>query len=145
MLNIMAGMDQKDSCEVYSYGQVVDMPAVVNDSCPMVQTVLKTVGLCTVAVHLKGGRCPCCVVVQAPQLHVETADIPQLQVVEISSLHGSDGEDCGFLRPFYGPFSHSVHLDVELPGGGDAGSLLPGVLPPELGASYARAWIDTPC
>ena len=29
-------------------------------------------------------------------------------------------------------------------GGGDAGSLLPGVLPPELGASHARAWIDTP-
>ena len=30
-------------------------------------------------------------------------------------------------------------------GGGDAGSLLPGVLPPELVASYARAWSDTPC
>ena len=29
-------------------------------------------------------------------------------------------------------------------GGGDAGSLLPGVLPPELGASHARAWTDTP-
>ena len=30
-------------------------------------------------------------------------------------------------------------------GGEDAGSLLPGVLPPELVASYARAWSDTPC
>ena len=30
-------------------------------------------------------------------------------------------------------------------GGGDAGSLLPGVVPPELVASYARAWSDTPC
>ena len=29
-------------------------------------------------------------------------------------------------------------------GGGDAGSLLPRVLPPELAASHARAWIDTP-
>ena len=29
-------------------------------------------------------------------------------------------------------------------GGGDAGSLLPGVLPPELAASHARAWTDTP-
>ena len=29
-------------------------------------------------------------------------------------------------------------------GDGDAGSLLPGVLPPELAASHARAWIDTP-
>ena len=30
-------------------------------------------------------------------------------------------------------------------GGGDAGSLLPGVLPPELVASYARARTDSPC
>ena len=30
-------------------------------------------------------------------------------------------------------------------GGGDAGSLLPGVLPPELGASHARARTDSPC
>ena len=29
-------------------------------------------------------------------------------------------------------------------GGGDAGSLLLGVLPPELAASHARAWIHTP-
>ena len=38
----------KDKCrsekwEVYLFGQVVDMPAVVNDRCPMVQTVQKTV------------------------------------------------------------------------------------------------------
>ena len=45
-------------------------------------------------------------------LHVEAAEIPQLQVVEHSSLYGGGGEDEGF-RPFYGPFSHSVHLDVE--------------------------------
>ena len=62
----------KDKCrsekwEVYLFGQVVDMPAVVNDRCPMVQTVQKTVEfygpdhrIFTVAVHLKGGRCPCC-------------------------------------------------------------------------------------
>ena len=36
-------------------------------------------------------------------------------------------------------------LSSRAPGGGDAGSLLPGVLPPELVASYARAWSDTPC
>ena len=63
----------KDKCrsekwEVYLFGQVVDMPAVVNDRCPMVQTVQKAVEffghdhrIYTVAVHLKGGRCPCCV------------------------------------------------------------------------------------
>ena len=55
---------------------------------------------------------PVVLVVQAPQLHVETAEIPQLQVVEYSSLYGGGGEDEGF-RPFHGPFSHSVHLDVE--------------------------------
>ena len=54
---------------------------------------------------------PVVLVVQAPQLLVETAENPQLQVVEHSSLYGG-GEDEGF-RPFYGPFSHSVHLDVE--------------------------------
>ena len=33
---------------------------------------------------------------------------------------------------FTGLFSHSVHLDVECRVAGDAGSLLPGVLPPNL-------------
>ena len=51
-------------------------------------------------------------VVQAPQLHVETDEITQLQVVEHSSLYGGRGEDVAF-RPFYGHFSHSVFLDVE--------------------------------
>ena len=57
---------------------------------------------------------PVVFVVPAPQSHVvvETAEIPQLQVVEHSSLYGGVGEVEAF-RPFYGPFSHSVHLDVE--------------------------------
>ena len=76
---------------------------------------------------------PVVLVVQAPQLHVETAEIPQLQVVVHSSLYGGGGEDEGF-RPFYGPFSQLRPLGRRVPGGGDAGSLLPGVLPPELGA-----------
>ena len=97
------------------------MPAVVNDRCLMVQTVQKTVeiygldhGDFTVAVQLNYGRCPCCVrrAGSTVAFVVETAEIPQLQVVEHSSLYGGGGEDEVF-RPFYGPFSHSVHLDVE--------------------------------
>ena len=70
-------------------------------------------------------------VVQAPQSQVvaETAEIPQLQVVEHSSLYGGGGGEQVF-RPFYGPFSHFRPLGRRVPGGGDAGSLLPGVLPP---------------
>ena len=97
------------------------MPAVVNDRCPMVQTVQKTVEIYgpdhrdfTVAVHLYNGRCPCCVSRAGSTVScvVETAEIPQLQVVEDSSLYGGDGGE-GVFRTFYGPFSHSVHLDVE--------------------------------
>ena len=57
---------------------------------------------------------PVVLVVQASQSQVvvETAEITQLQVVENSSLYGGGGGD-GVFRPFYGPFSHSVHLDVE--------------------------------
>ena len=52
-------------------------------------------------------------------------------------------------RPFWAVYT-GTRPGVPLPsgrgrGGGDAGSLLPGVLPPELVASYARAWSDTPC
>ena len=53
------------------------MPAVVNDRC----------------LHLKVVDVPVVLVVQAPQLHVETAVITQLQVVEHSSLYGGGGED----------------------------------------------------
>ena len=72
---------------------------------------------------------PVVLVVQAPQLHVKTAEITQLQVVENSSLYGGGGEEWFFspvLRAFFAlrPFGRRV------PGGGDAGSLLPGVLPP---------------
>ena len=89
----------------------------------MIQTVQKTVEIYgpdhrdfTVAVHLKGGRCPCCVSRAGSTVAcvVETAEIPQLQVVENSSLCGGGGGE-GVFRPFYGPFSHSVHLDVECP------------------------------
>ena len=52
--------------------KVVDMPAVVNDRCPMVQ-IQKTVEIygpdhrdITVAVHLKGGRCPAGAVHRVP-------------------------------------------------------------------------------
>ena len=64
------------------------MPAVVNDRCLMVQTVQKTVEIIHSCSTSEGGRCPCCVVVKAPQLHVETAEITQLQVVVDSSLYG---------------------------------------------------------
>ena len=45
---IFSRLKLKDKCrsekwEVYLFGHVVDMPAVVNDRCPMVQTVQKTV------------------------------------------------------------------------------------------------------
>ena len=72
---------------------------------------------------------PVVLVVQAPQLHVETAEIPQLQVVEHSSLHGGVGEDEGF-SPVLRAFFALRPLGRRVPGGGDAGSLLPGVLPP---------------
>ena len=100
----------------------------------MVQTVQKTVEIYgpdhrdfTVAVHLKGGRCPCCVGRAGSTVAcvVETAEITQLQVAENSSLYGGGGEEW-VLRAFFAlrPFGRRV------PGGGDAGSLLPGVLPP---------------
>ena len=88
------------------------MPAVVNDRCPMVQTVQKTVEIYgpdhrdfTVAVQLKYGRCPCCVrrAGSTVAFVVETAEIPQLRVVEHSSLYGGGGEDEVF-RPFTGLF-----------------------------------------
>ena len=65
-------------------------------------------------------------------------------------------EHCGVLRSWRSStglaFLGRVHrYTARVPppsgrgrGGGDAGSLLPGVLPPELVASYARAWTDTP-
>ena len=98
------------------------MPAVVNDRCPMVQTVQKTVDMYgpdhrdfTVAVHLKGGRCPCCVGRAGSTVAcvVETAEITQLQVVENSSLYGGGSGDVCFFARFTGFFSHSVLLDVE--------------------------------
>ena len=84
--------------------------------------------LCTVAVHLKVVDVPVVLVVQAPQLHVEIAVITQLQVVEHSSLFGGGGEVGVFarLRAFFA----LRPLGRRVPGGGDAGSLLPGVLPP---------------
>ena len=39
----LKGKCRSEKWELYLFGQVVDMPAVVNDSCPMVQTVQKTV------------------------------------------------------------------------------------------------------
>ena len=150
----------KDKCrsekwEVYLFGQVVDMPAVVNDRCLMVQTVQKTVDFYgpdhrdfTVAVQLNYGRCPCCVSCagSTAAFVVETAEIPQLQDVEHSSLYGGGGEDGVFarLRAFFA----LRPLGRRVPGGGDAGSLLPGVLPPELGATVMiyrqRSLINTP-
>ena len=89
------------------------MPAVVNDSCPDgSDSAVNCGGLCTVAVLLKVVDVPVVFVVQAPQLHVETAVITSLLVVENSSPYGGSGED-GAFRPFYGHFSHSVLLDVE--------------------------------
>ena len=67
-------------------------------------------------------------------------------------------ENCGGLRSCFSwgegkAFLGRVHrytARVHPPsgrrrGGWDAGSLLPGVLPPELVASYARARTDSPC
>ena len=87
---------------------IVDMPAVVNDSCPMVQTVQKTVEVYAQLQFIwTVVDVPVVLVLQAPQLHVETAGITQLLVVENSSPYGGVGEDEAF-RPFYGLFSHSV-------------------------------------
>ena len=59
----------------------------------------------TVAVLLKGGRCPCCVGRACSTVACRGGDSrdPTVQVVEHSSLHGGGGEDEGF-RPFYGLF-----------------------------------------
>ena len=67
-------------------------------------------------------------VVQAPQLHVETAEITHLQVVENSSLYGGGGEE--WFSPVLRAFFALRSFGRRVPGGGDAGSLLPGVLPP---------------
>ena len=104
----------------------------------MVQTVQKTVEIYgpdhryfTVAVHLQYGRCPCCVSRAGSTVAyvVETAEIPQLQVVENSSLYGGGGGEEGF-SPVLRAFFALRPLGRRVPGGGDAGSLLPGVLPP---------------
>ena len=90
-----------------------DMPVVVNYSCPDGSDCAENCGgFCTVAVLLVVIDVPVVLVVLAPQLHVETAVITSLQVVEYSSPYGGSGED-GAFRPFYGHFSHSVLLDVE--------------------------------
>ena len=136
---------------MYLFGQVVDMPAVVNDRCPMVLTVQKTVEFYgpdhrdfTVAVQLKYGRCPCCVIRAGSTVAfvVETAEIPQLKVVEHSSLYGGGGGDEVF-SPVLRAFFALRPLGRRVPGGGDAGSLLPGVPPPELGASQALGRTDS--
>ena len=79
----------------------------------MVQTVQNTVDIYghdhrdfTVAVHLKGGRCPCCVGRAGSTVAcvVETAEITQLQVVENSSLYGGGSGDVCFFARFTGLF-----------------------------------------
>ena len=127
------------------------MPAVVNDRCPMVQTVQNTVELYgphhrdfTVAVQLKYGRCPCCVRragstvlswLRQPRSHSRrSSSIPHFMAVAVRMWLFARLRAFFALRP----------LGRRVPGGGDAGSLLPGVLPPELDASHARAWTDTP-
>ena len=66
---------------------IVDMPAVVNDSCLMVQTVQKTV---EVFAQLQFIRTvvvvPVVLVLQAPQLHVETAGITQCRSLSTPHL-----------------------------------------------------------
>ena len=56
----------------------------------------------TVAVQLNNGRCPCCGsrAGSTAAFVVETAEIPQLQVVEHSSLYGGGGEDVPFFARF---------------------------------------------
>ena len=71
---------------------------------------------------------PVVLVVQAPQLHVETAEIPQLQDVEHSSLMAVAVRMA--FSPVLRAFFALRPLGRRVPGGGDAGSLLPGVLPP---------------
>ena len=94
---------------------------------PMVQTVQKTVEIYgpdhrdfTVAVLLKGVRCPCCVGRAGSTVACRGGDsrdptaagrrenraVPHFMAVAVGK---------GVFRPFYGPFSHSVHLDVECP------------------------------
>ena len=81
--------------------------------------------------------------------------VPQIpeQIVEVSLLSMRLLDrlmTCPLAFRFLGPCTQ-VHGRADprhqggKGGGGDAGSLLPGVLPPELGASSARAWTDTPC
>ena len=113
------------------------MPAVVNDRCLMVQTVQKTVEIYgpdhrdfTVAVQLNYGRCPCCVsragstvafVVDSAELHsCRSSSFPRFMAVAVRM----------WLSPVLRAFFALRPLGRRVPGGGDAGSLLPGVLPP---------------
>ena len=68
--------------------------------------------------------------------------ITSLQVVEYSSPYGGSGED-GAFSPVSRAFFALRPFGRRVPGGGDAGSLLPGVLPPELGASLWRISTET--
>ena len=91
----------------------------------MIQTVRITVEISdhrdfTVAVLKKGGRCPCCVGRAGSTVAGRGGDsrVPtaagRRENRGSSSLYGGGGGE-GFFRPFYWPFSHSVHLDVECP------------------------------
>ena len=85
--------------------QFVDIPAVVNDSCPDgSDSAVDCGGFCTVAVLLKVVDVPVVLVVQAPQLLVETAVITRFSAVAVRIW---------LFARFTGIFSHSVLLDVE--------------------------------
>ena len=101
----------------------------------MVQTVQKTVEfygpdhrIFTVAVHLKGGRCPCCVGRSGSTVAYGDCRVPQLQVVEHSSLYGGGGEDEAFAR-FTGLF-RTPSTWTSSAGWRGRRELAPGVLPP---------------
>ena len=115
---IFSRLKLKDKCrsekwEVYLFGQVVDLLLLSTTDARWFRQCRKLWRFMHSCSTSEGGRCPCCVVVQAPQLHVETAEITQLQVVVDSSLYGGGSGDVGFFARFTGLFSHSVHLDVE--------------------------------
>ena len=77
----------------------------------------------------------------ATQYFAKVVDVPVVQLHRCCSSF--DG--LTFLAVYTGTRPGVPPPSGRGRGGGDAGSLLPGVLPPELGASSARARTDSPC
>ena len=100
------------------------MPVVVHDRCRMVQTMQNCLEVPQVQ-FLRGCGRRC--------VHAATSSRQSRDGVQIRSSTSSRRTELGFL-PHFDAFFALRPAGRESQGGGDAGSLLPGVLPPQLGA-----------